>query len=130
MPFQAPLPGTNFLGKADAPNNATISFYTDHVFVEAGDTPAQTFRLTAAHTAIFATAPANPCRHSMTIYPSTGYFTGSLQLHNTLPVTTTRVLTFQGIFMPNQNRARGSFIWREMPNTSTSIIHAGMVEIY
>jgi len=120
-----PVPGTTFLNNSDAAGNATITFSDAHIADAAqGSSANQTFRLTAAHQAIFGNATINPCDDTLVIDASKGTFTGGLKLKDG---ATLRTVKYEGIFAGGVGK--GSFILPQLPLTKNSPVLSGKVDV-
>lgn len=119
------------LGRADAPGNAAIEFSKGGVeSVAQFSSLAQTFRINKTNTTTFATATTgNPCKVSMTITSSTGLFSGSFTLSDTvLGKAVLRPVSYAGILLSHRNKGYGYFMLPGLlPSTTTSPILGGRV---
>lgn len=120
-----PMPGTTFLNNGDVEGNAKITFNDGGIADAAqGSSANQTFRLTAAHKALFGNATINPCGNTLIINAGKGSFTGSLKLKDGAKQ---RTVNYEGVFVGGVGG--GFFTLPQLPLTKTSPVLSGKVEL-
>ena len=119
------------MGLADAAGNASITFTKGGIETAAQFASlAQTFRITKTNTATMSSAAAgNPSNVLMTIAPTTGLFSGSFTLTDTVAgKPAPRIVNYFGIMLSHRNRGYGYFTLPGLtPSTATSPILGGRV---
>jgi hypothetical protein len=80
----------------------------------------QIFRINKNNSTTFAsTTTGNPANLKMTITPSTGLFTGTFTLKDTVSSKViSRPITYQGIFLSHRNKGYGYFLLPEINATA------------
>ena len=119
----------------DLPNqasNARVEFSEAGIEdVAQADSVSQTFQITSANTAKFATSTTgNPCLVSMKLNTSTGFFSGTFTLKDPKPSSTgtiSRKVSYSGILMNHLQEGYGWF--RLTGLTSPVEIKAGLVRL-
>lgn len=121
------------LGLPDAAGNASIAFTKAGIESAAQYSDLdQVFRISRTNVASYASVTGgNPCGVSMKITASTGLFTGSFLLTDTVsgkPVT--RTVNYAGIFLSHLNKGLGYFTLPDLnPSVATSPILSGRVTV-
>ncbi len=124
------------LKRADAPDNASIAFTKGGVETAAQFTPVnhldQTFRITKTNAATFLTkTTGNPCVVAMTIVPSTGLFSGSFTLTDTVAgQAVSRPVSYSGILLSHKGKGFGYFTLQGLaPSPAAPPILGGRVVV-
>lgn len=110
--------GSIVMGLLDANDNASITFAETNSSI----TPDTIFRIRAGGATTMKPVAENPARVAITVKPSTAEFSGSFTLKDPNPqntsITLTRVATFQGVFIQQQDGSRlgtGYFTLKQLP---------------
>lgn len=123
------------LGLSDVVGNASIAFAKGDVESSAQfSSLAQTFRINKNNTTSFAAATlaaGNPCKVAMIITPTTGLFSGSFTLIDTVAgKAVPRTVKYYGIMLSHRSKGYGYFLLPGLtPSTTTSPILGGRVVV-
>ncbi len=127
--YVKPASDTILWGLPNAADNAALAFTDGGISsaADAQDLMLKTFSLLPASTVQL--PQPNPTVLTLAVNATTGRFAGSAVLKDATPGIVSRPLAFSGIIVSSQAKGRGFFTLSQLPNTATSPILSGAVDL-